>query len=1841
MRLVIEAEKRIEPWGFWELGDRTEGVAALTRLANEWPSFAGSTVVGLRTSHLSFYRSRQLMELQIARSGFVRRVFALNGSLETAWLDGESKPIHDTNAAEALELTEETVADYVRFFLYFLRGADGAFLLIESGDEVDADADADDQFAELALETARGMAHPLLMRGRDSTGRWLFDATICYGGRMFSASLAVTCDGDMEMNDDESIGVLGRLVIPHAPSLDAMAANTRFGFAFSAQQAIDNDLAGAVRLIEQGRITEARVVTQALVTPSGSSDAWLAHGVVAGEAGDLHGALKSFDEAVRLGPENAEAHWNAGLALTLSGRTQDALTEYRKAFELESSRSEYRRGLADAYLHLDRFNDAVGLAQGLPDASAQAAFHDRVGDQLGELGRHEEALVEYRAALELAPDNKKYLRGLVMAQRRLGLDDEPLANLDSVKPVLQGAYRDNLGEIHRELGLKERALFQYRAAVELAPQNSKYRGDLGNAYLDLDRIDEALTEADAVPNLLVQAVLRANVGGRLRSLGRRSEALVQYRAAVKLAPDNWTYLRDLARALIELGWIDDALAQASEVPNPMIEAEFRNYLANWLQVLERPRDARAEHRAAVKLAPTNLAHMRDFLLVPLQAGDGEALSEALSIASDLPDGVIEAACRNNIADILRELNRKEESLAQYQAATRLDPDNSTYNRNLGRAYLEIGRIDEAVVQASRVSDQLLQAQFRDDIGDQLRSIGRKQEALAQYQDATRRDPNEGLYRWHLGSTYLDVGNVGAALALADKWTDSTEQAKYRHHVGSQLRKLGRVEEALTQYREAIELAPDCRAYLRDFAMALRHLEGVGTVVREALARADTVSDPVLQAAYRANLGEVLRALGRREEALAQYRLAVDLVADNWLYRWGLVVALLHMDDVAEAIRQAPPMGEAVSGRVRALCENQLGGWLREFGRKDQALSHIQAAAELFPDHPMYRSDLGAAYVALDRVGEALVLADKVTDAEAEAGYRDFLGDRLRELGRNREALSQYQAAVALAPDNSVYRWDLGTAYLDLNHVDEALALTARWSEASDQAAFRDYVGDRLGALGRKSEALVQYQLAARLDSEDPVYHWSLAAAYLDLDRDRVDDAVSEYRTALALDTSDRRFLNYAIGLSRAGVSVEATAVYRSALERSSPENRIAVLQMFSQHLLRIGNGHDAVLLYKEEIQNDPSNVALRIGLTIVYIRLAEYQNALDNLDDAELYSLGRADVASWRGSILLNELSRPDEAIKWYRIALERTDRSRLDRVLDLANALAAARQWATAEELFEQAILTIAEPVARCAWGSALLNEGNYDEAMAQFESCPAVPGIADSHYYYAVSRSYLAWTLGRRNEYADSRREWHETGMLFDSLIRTYDVAQSASDPLAYQGELHTSTGVISERLEDYHVALAAYRRAIRCNPFSVHPITAEVSCYVQLARIHPNGKIGYSPNSNEYMSRARSACDRAVALFRAHEGATPDGVTVKAERVSVAQALVALGDYESARSLLLEGIKYAGDDALLEFGLGVVCAKQLDFQAAGTHFRRAVSLDPMNLNARSNWAECLLKLGRKTEALSIFHEVLGVTNRHVECLIGIAETYTAMGDADEEPKDSYAKAIKYFGKALAMSESGQGSKMLTANEQSAALYSRGYAYAKLFDAAAPDSADQKYLLLALKDFRRSFALDGHRDRAKIAADKTLDRLKENYIKKVTKGLGSILVVLLATIIFCLAQLSFGQWHPFGSQLQFPKLSPGTYVSLTFGSILIVIAGVSLPSLLRLKVAGVELEKKSVIDQGVIPLGITRDDVASQLDLGFTVRLLPVSESHRAGSAKYGSGPVAIAETQTGLTGPFGSAA
>jgi AAA+ superfamily predicted ATPase len=216
-------ERTLGPNITWETCEPAEIRALLAELRTRGPqSFGSAAVLRAQRARLPFYEDHELFDLVLHGVPGVERAVLLRSQSHTQWLDGQSAPIHAVNALEALELTEATVLDYARLFLYAMRADQGAFVLIEHPEELTiatptGKAPADELATQLA--NARAQWASLRLDGRTDDGRFRVRATVAYGGGLYASAFAVKPDGEIEMIDDQPLSSLDGLATPACPEL--------------------------------------------------------------------------------------------------------------------------------------------------------------------------------------------------------------------------------------------------------------------------------------------------------------------------------------------------------------------------------------------------------------------------------------------------------------------------------------------------------------------------------------------------------------------------------------------------------------------------------------------------------------------------------------------------------------------------------------------------------------------------------------------------------------------------------------------------------------------------------------------------------------------------------------------------------------------------------------------------------------------------------------------------------------------------------------------------------------------------------------------------------------------------------------------------------------------------------------------------------------------------------------------------------------------------------------------------------------------------------------------------------------------------------------------------------------------------------------------------------------------------------------------------------------------------------------------------------------------------------------------------------------------------------------
>jgi tetratricopeptide (TPR) repeat protein len=214
------------------------------------------------------------------------------------------------------------------------------------------------------------------------------------------------------------------------------------------------------------------------------------------------------------------------------------------------------------------------------------------------------------------------------------------------------------------------------------------------------------------------------------------------------------------------------------------------------------------------------------------------------------------------------------------------------------------------------------------------------------------------------------------------WQDTVKKRpnnpRARNDLGLALAQLGRVQEAIGQYEQALRLKPD-------FA----------------------------EAHY--NFGVALVGQGRLQSAIGHYEQALQINPNDAEVHNSLGIALQQAGRVQEAIGHYE---RALQVRPRfADAHNNLGIALMGQGRLQEAIDHYEQALRIQPDYAkaecnwangLFRA--GKAQEAIGHYEQALQMAPDFVEA------RFNLGLALEKTGRVQEAIQQYELALRMRPN---------------------------------------------------------------------------------------------------------------------------------------------------------------------------------------------------------------------------------------------------------------------------------------------------------------------------------------------------------------------------------------------------------------------------------------------------------------------------------------------------------------------------------------------------------------------------------------------------------------------------------------------------------------------------------------------------------------------------------------------------------------------------------------------------------------------------------------------------------
>lgn len=190
------------------------------------------------------------------------------------------------------------------------------------------------------------------------------------------------------------------------------------------------------------------------------------------------------------------------------------------------------------------------------------------------------------------------------------------------------------------------------------------------------------------------------------------------------------------------------------------------------------------------------------------------------------------------------------------------------------------------------------------------------------------------------------------------------------------------------------------------------------------------------------LGVSLYWQGRLEQAMAEYRAALDIDPENAQAHQLLGIAYAWKGEVAPALKEFQAAYKKEPNRADV--NMNLGSTYGALNDYENSLFHFRRAVELEPRHPLYVYQLGSLYEFLGRdelASEAFRKAIKIYPRYEEAILA--LAVLSEKLGEQARAKGYYSKALSLKPGDSIARLRLVNLLLKQDKFDDAVDIIGR------------------------------------------------------------------------------------------------------------------------------------------------------------------------------------------------------------------------------------------------------------------------------------------------------------------------------------------------------------------------------------------------------------------------------------------------------------------------------------------------------------------------------------------------------------------------------------------------------------------------------------------------------------------------------------------------------------------------------------------------------------------------------------------------------------------------------
>ncbi len=753
----------------------------------------------------------------------------------------------------------------------------------------------------------------------------------------------------------------------------------------TAEERAEGHYQSAVELIEAGDVPRGLVELRNVFNLNGQhEEARALYARTVRDEGEVVEAMKQFLLLSEQYPNNVEARRNlAELGIEYGnwdlaethGNVLKELAPDEQFTRIVSVALAYRQAaLADDEPARRAAADAaIALKAEVPD---NLNLQTIIIDALVADGKTDQALVEVEEALALSPKNRRlYQLRLALLTRNNdieGIETTLRAMIDIFPEDEQIA--DSLIRFYASVGDVQGAEDYLRSRLVPGLKDDAARSTLIRFVANIKGFDAAMEEVDRMVEEGTNDDLFRTLSATMKfDSGDRAAGISEVESVLRTAePGEQTDLISMGLAKMLLATGNEVGARSLvegvlERDPTMVDALLMR--AQWLIGQDDADRAIVDLRAALNQAPNNAGVLVAMADAHLRNGDRDLAGEMLSLAVE--------ASGNNPAVALRYSGylRSDERYLPAESiivdALRLSPGNVQLLAELGRIYTQLedwGRgqqvIDElqriATAESKAIADSLYLAM--------LKARKMDDEAIGFLEGLSDDGTNFGA-QYAILQAHLAANDAEAAMAYVTGLVEEDpENPNKRFMLAAASAATGDLEQAEREYRNLIDsdLGTDgvWVEYLRVLGR-VRQPEDVMPLVDEALAAHPTSAQLLwMKASY-------LERGGQLEEAVEVYDKMYQLNSNAPVVANNLASLISILRDDDESLQRAYSIARRLRDSDVPAFQDTYGWIAYRRGEYQEALRHLEPAAEALTDQPLVQYHLAMTYTALEQNQKAL------------------------------------------------------------------------------------------------------------------------------------------------------------------------------------------------------------------------------------------------------------------------------------------------------------------------------------------------------------------------------------------------------------------------------------------------------------------------------------------------------------------------------------------------------------------------------------------------------------------------------------------------------------------------------------------------------------------------------------------------------------------------------------------------------------------------------------------------------------------------------------------------------